>query len=71
MKSLKEFKPLIKLIGEDKKKLVFASSLIFISGIAEIFTGYLNGAAVEAATKLNLKLALILLSTKVSNTSES
>jgi len=41
MKSLKEFKPLIKLIGQDKNKLVLASILIFISGIAEIFTGYL------------------------------
>ena len=61
MKNLKEFKPLIRLIGEDKKRLVFASSLIFISGICEIFTGYLNGAAVEAITDLNIKLALIYL----------
>ena len=61
MKNLKEFKPLIRLIGEDKKKLVFASSLIFISGVAEIFTGYLNGAAVEAITNLEIKLALIYL----------
>ena len=61
MKNLKEFKPLIKLIGKDKKKLVLASILIFISGIAEIFTGYLNGAAVESITNLELKLALIYL----------
>ena len=61
MKNLREFKPLIRLIGEDKKKLVFASSLIFISGVAEIFTGYLNGAAVEAITNLEIKLALIYL----------
>ena len=61
MKSLKEFKPLIKLIGEDKNKLILASILIFISGIAEIFTGYLNGAAVEAITNLELKGALIYL----------
>ena len=61
MKSLKEFKPLIKLIGEDKNKLILASMLIFISGIAEIFTGYLNGAAVEAITNLELKGALIYL----------
>ncbi|MBE6150499.1 MAG: ABC transporter ATP-binding protein [Firmicutes bacterium] len=61
MKNLKEFKPLIRLIGEDKKKLVFASSLIFISGVAEIFTGYLNGAAVEAITNLEIKLALVYL----------
>ena len=61
MKNLKEFKPLINLIGEDKKKLVLASILIFMSGIAEIFTGYLNGAAVESITNLELKLAIIYL----------
>ena len=61
MKKLKEFKPLIKLINEDKKILIIASIIIFISGIAEIFTGYLNGAAVEAITKFKLKNALIYL----------
>lgn len=61
MKNLKEFKPLIKLIDKDKYKLIIASILIFISGIFEIFTGYLNGAAVEAITKLQIKMALIYL----------
>ncbi|MEE3343296.1 MAG: ABC transporter ATP-binding protein [Bacilli bacterium] len=61
MKNLKEFKPLIRLIGEDKKRLVFASILIFSSGIAEIFTGYLNGAAVESITKFEMKKALLFL----------
>lgn len=61
MKNLKEFKPLIKLIGEDKKRLVFASIFIFISAIAEIFTGYLNGAAVESITNLEVKNALMYL----------
>ena len=61
MKNLKEFKPLIKLLDKDKKKLIFASILIFMSGIAEIFTGYLNGAAVEEITKLNIVKALIYL----------
>jgi len=61
MKNLKEFIPLIKLIGKDKKKLVFASILIFMSGIAEIFTGYLNGAAVEAITNMEMISALIYL----------
>ena len=61
MKSLKEFKPLIRLIGEDKKKLIIASIIIFTSGIAEIFTGYLNGAAVEAITKLDMNAALMYL----------
>ena len=61
MKKIKIFKPLIKLIGKDKNKLILASILIFISGIAEIFTGYLNGAAVESITNLQVKTALIYL----------
>lgn len=61
MKDLKEIKPLIKLIGDDKRKLLFASVLIFIAGISEIFTGYLNGSAVEAITNLDLDRALLFL----------
>lgn len=61
MKSLKEFSPLIKLIKEDKKKLIIASIIIFASGICEIFTGYLNGRAVEEITKLNVISSLIYL----------
>ena len=61
MKNLKEFRPLIKLIGNDKKKLIIASILIFISGIATIYTGQLKGAAVEAITNLQVKNALIFL----------
>ena len=61
MKSLKEFKPLIKLLGKEKKRLIIASIMIFINGIAEIFTGYLNGSAVESITKMNLKMSLIYL----------
>ena len=61
MKSLKEFIPLWNLIKEEKVKLIIASSLILLSGIAEIATGYLNGAAVEAITNLALKSAVIYL----------
>ena len=61
MKSLKEFRPLMKLVEQDKTKLVLASILIFIAGIAEIFTGYLNGSAVESITNLEVKAALIYL----------
>ena len=61
MKNLKEFKPLMRLVKEHKTRLIIASILIFISGIAEIFTGYLNGAAVEAITQLQLKDSLIYL----------
>lgn len=63
MKNLKEFKPLIKLLGKEKTKLIIASILIFINGIKEMFSGYLNGAAIESITKMNLKLALIYLGT--------
>lgn len=61
MKSLKEFKPLIKFLAEDKVKLIIASVIIFLSGIAEIFTGYLNGSAIESITNYELKAALIYL----------
>ena len=58
MKSLKEFKPLIKFIGDDKKRLIIASTIIFINGICSILTGYLNGIAVEAITELQVKKAI-------------
>ncbi|MBE6149204.1 MAG: ABC transporter ATP-binding protein [Firmicutes bacterium] len=61
MKNLKEFKPLINLLGKDKKKLIIATILLFLCGICEIFTGYLNGSAVEAITNLNIKNAIIYL----------
>lgn len=61
MKNLKEFKPLIKFVKEDKNKLIIASIIIFMSGICDIFTGYLNGAAVESITELNIKNALLYL----------
>ena len=61
MNSLKEFIPLWKLIKEEKVKLIVASSLILIAGIAEIATGYLNGAAVESITNMALKNAVIYL----------
>ena len=61
MKILKEVKPLMKLIKEEKGKIIFASMLIFIAGLTEIFYGYLNGQAIEEITKLNLNNALIIL----------
>ena len=61
MKNLKEFKPLIKFIKEDINKLILASIIIFISGICDIFTGYLNGKVVESITQLEVKKALIFL----------
>lgn len=61
MKNLKEFKPLIKFIKEDINKLILASIIIFISGICDIFTGYLNGKVVESITQLEVKKSLIFL----------
>ena len=61
MKSLKEFRPLLKLVKEDLNKLIFASIIIFMSGICEVFTGYLNGKVVEEITMLDIKNALIFL----------
>ena len=51
----------MKLIKEEKVKLIIASSLILFAGISEIATGYLNGAAVESITNMALKNALIYL----------
>ena len=61
MKDLKEFKYLYKLIKEEKVKLIIASVLIFFTQLSSIFTGYLNGAAIEAITILNVKKAIIYL----------
>ena len=61
MKNLKEFRPLIKLLGDDKKRLIIASILIFVASISEIFTGYLNGAAVEAITNIEIRKSLLYL----------
>ena len=61
MKKLKNFLPLWNFIKEDKLKLFFATIIIFLTQLCTIFTGYLNGAAVEAITKGMLKGALIYL----------
>lgn len=61
MKNLKEFLPLWKNIKEDRKVFFIASLFIFIHELANTLTGYLNGAAVEAITKLELKNAVIYL----------
>ena len=59
MKGLKEFKPLIKLMKDEKGKLILASIIVVICGFCEIFTGYLNGKSIECITEMNLKYALI------------
>ena len=61
MKSLKEFKPLVRLLKDEKGKLILASFIIFLSSIAEIFTGYLNGSAVTAITNMEIGRSLMFL----------
>ena len=58
MKLLKRWIPLMKLVKEDKWKLIISGILIFLCGLTGIFTGYLNGAAVEAITSGNVKDAI-------------
>ena len=61
MKSLRELKPLMKLLKEEKVRLIFASIIIFLQGITEISTGYLNGKAVESITQMEIKKAIFYL----------
>lgn len=61
MKNLKEFKTIIKLAKEYKIPITICSLFIVLSSLSYILVGYLNGAAIEAITKLNLKRSLIIL----------
>ena len=61
MKLLKRWIPLMRLVKEDKWKLIISGILIFLCGLTGIFTGYLNGAAVEAVTTGNVRNAVIYL----------
>ncbi len=61
MKSLTEFKYVWEFLKKEKKKLLFASILIFIGELSEIFTGFLNGSAVNAISTLKVKEAIIFL----------
>ena len=60
-KKLKEFLPLWNFIKEDKTKVIICIFLLFISSLATLLTGYLNGAAVEYVTKNELLKAIICL----------
>ena len=62
MKDLKEFKPLIKLMKDEKGKLILASVIVIICGLCEVFVGYLNGKSIECITNMNIKYALIYMS---------
>lgn len=61
MKKLKEFKPVLNLLKEDKKKFIFYCILLLLVESTSIFYGYLNGVAIESVTKLEIKKALFYL----------
>ena len=58
MKNLKEFKPLFKLIKEDRFKLLIATLCLLIGSLTSIATGYLNGSAIESISNNDIKNAL-------------
>lgn len=63
MKSLKEFSALWVFVKEYKWKFILVIIIFIMTGVSEVFTGYLNGAAIEAITNMNIKMALIYLGT--------
>lgn len=62
MKDLKEFKKIFKLVKEDKGKIIIASILLALGSLVGLTYGYLNGAAFEAVTNLEIKKCIIYLS---------
>ena len=60
-KNLKEFKPLLNLLKEEKKKFIFFCIILFTIEASSVFYGYLNGSALEEITKLHLGKALMFL----------
>lgn len=63
MKDLKEFSGLLEFVKEQKWKFCVILIIFIMAGISEIFTGYLNGASIEAITNMNVKMALVYLFT--------
>ena len=61
--NLKEFKNIYKLVKEDRYKLILAFILIFISSMLSITNGWLQGNIAESIIVLNIKGALLFLST--------
>ena len=58
-KRFKEFIPLWRFIKEDRKKFIIFNISLFLSSFAFLFTGYLNGSAVEYISKHNLSKAIL------------
>ena len=61
MKKLKELKPILDLLKKDKWKFIFLCILLLTVESTSVFSGYLNGSAVEAITNLDLNKSLIYL----------
>ena len=59
MKLKRELVHVIKYLKEDKKRIIFVVSSIFITSILGLSYGYLVGKLVEEITKLNLKKAFV------------
>ena len=61
MKNMKEFKPIINLLKNEKWKFVLFSIILLFIESTSILSGYLNGVAVEEITKFNLNKSLFYL----------
>ncbi len=61
MKKVNEFKPILNLLKKEKYKFIILCILLLVVESTSIFSGYLNGAAVEEITNLNLKKSLFYL----------
>lgn len=58
-KKFKDFIPLWRFIKEDRRKFIIFNTGLFLSSFAFLFTGYLNGSAVEYITKHDLGKAIL------------
>lgn len=61
MKKLKDFKPILKYFKQYKVILIVSTIVIFITNLNYIFTGYLNGAAIESVVNNQIKASIIYL----------
>ena len=58
MKNMKEFKPILKYFKKYKFMLIVSAIIIFATNLNYIFTGYLNGAAIEKVIGGQIKASL-------------
>ena len=58
---LKKYKSIWNLLKEDKKNLIISAILLVLASLATLPTGFLNGAATESITKMELNKAVIYL----------